>query len=124
MKVAGICLITVIFSALLKKYNPDLSLVMVTGLCLSLLLFLGSIGEKISDFLQEIYGWAGLTGEIFTPLLKTAGIALISHTGGNLCRDAEQKAVASLLETVGAFLAILAAVPLWKQVWDVIQNLL
>ena len=65
----------------------------------------------------------GLLPELFTPLLKTAAIALISRVGSDLCRDAGESAMASLVETAGAFGAILVSLPLMEAVWEMLQVL-
>ena len=124
LKLAGICLVASVFALLLKKDSPELSILIVLGTCIVILLSLVQAMEKISSFLQEVYTWGSLPQELFAPLFKTLGIALISRTGAELCRDAEQKAVAALLESVGAFTAILAAVPLFERVWELLKELL
>lgn len=124
LKLAGLCLVASVFALVLKKNSPEMSLFVVLGTCIAVLLALTQTMEEISSFLQEVYAWGNLPQELFTPLLKTLGIALISRTGAELCRDAEQKAVAALLESAGAFAAILAAVPLFERVWELLKELL
>ena len=58
------------------------------------------------------------------PLLKTVGIALISRTGGALCRDAGEGAMAGLVEMAGAFAAILVSLPLFRAAWQMLEGLL
>jgi len=41
-----------------------------------------------------------------------------------LCRDADSASAASLIEICGAFGAVLAALPLFETVWDMLQGML
>ena len=75
-------------------------------------------------FQRELLEWGGLSAELFVPLLKTVGIALISRTGGALCRDAGEGAMAGLVEMAGAFAAILVALPLFRAAWQMLEGLL
>ena len=79
--------------------------------------------EEITAFVREMVTVGGLLPELFTPLLKTAAIALISRIGSDLCRDAGESAMASLVETAGAFGAILVSLPLMEAVWEMLQVL-
>ena len=60
----------------------------------------------------------------FTPLYKTIGIALVVQVGGNLCRDAGESALASVVETAGTLCALLAALPLLRAVLDMLMELM
>ena len=124
IKLAGLCLVTAVFSVLIKKHSPEMSILLVTAVCAAALFAVVSAMEKIIAFLQEVYVWGNLPQDIFSPLVKTTGIALISHTGAELCRDAEQKTMAFLLELSGAFAAVLLALPLFERVWDMLRQLL
>ena len=62
--------------------------------------------------------------ELFTPLIKTVGIALLSRTGSDLCRDAGEGAIASVLETAGAVAAIAVSLPLFRAAWELLRSLL
>ena len=80
--------------------------------------------EEVTDFLRELLDWGGLSAELFTPLLKTVAIALVSRTGGALCRDAGEGAMAGLVEIAGAFAALLVSLPLFRAAWQMLEGLL
>ena len=68
--------------------------------------------------------WGGLSTDIFSPLWKTVGIALITRVGTELCKDAGENAMASLVEMTGAFGAVLVAIPLFQAVWEMLRSLI
>ena len=124
LKIAAAALIGTVFAVLLKKTSPENALLLALAVCLGILLILVRQLGEVCDFLREVLTWGGLPEEAFAPLAKTVGIALISRTGAELCRDAGEGAVASVLEMAGAFAAILVAVPLFQAVWEMLQTLL
>ena len=65
----------------------------------------------------------GLPEGLFTPLVKTLGIALVSRLGGEICRDAGQGAMAAVLDTAGAFGAVLVSLPLVRAAWELLRTL-
>ena len=107
----------------------------VTALCLTgALLALAVCGvaamvlmeplEELRDFWEDAAAWGELPAELFTPLIKTVGIALLSRTGSDLCRDAGEGAIASVLETAGAVAAIAVSLPLFRAAWELLRSLL
>ena len=62
--------------------------------------------------MDELLENTGLERELFTPLLKIIGISLVSRLGADLCKDAGQGALSSLVELSGTLCALLAAAPL------------
>ena len=78
---------------------------------------------KVLDMLEELAAAGGLPEGLFTPLVKTLGIALVSRLGGEICRDAGQGAMAAVLDTAGAFGAVLVSLPLVRAAWELLRTL-
>ena len=123
-KITAVCLVGALLAALLKKTSPDTALLLALAVCIAVLSALGRGLEEVTGFLRELLEWGGLSAELFVPLLKTVGIALISRTGGALCRDAGEGAMAGLVEMTGAFAAILVSLPLFRAAWQMLEGLL
>ncbi|MFR6394538.1 MAG: SpoIIIAC/SpoIIIAD family protein [Oscillospiraceae bacterium] len=62
--------------------------------------------ESHFALLEQMSLAGGLSEDLLRPLVKTVGIALVSRVGAELCRDANQGALATVVETAGAFSAI------------------
>ena len=124
IKVTAVCLIGALLAVLLKKSNPELSLLLALAACVIVLTAIISGMERIQNFLNEIVTWSGLSSEIFSPLWKTIGIALITRIGTELCKDADENTMASLVETTGTFGAVLVAIPLFQAVWEMLRSLI
>ena len=109
---------------LLKRTNPDMALLLALAVCGAVLFLLAEPLGEIRDFFTQLSDWGGLPTELFAPLVKTVGIALVSRTGSDLCKDAGEGAMASLVETAGAVTAILVSLPLFQAAWDMLRSLL
>ena len=102
----------------------ELALLLVLAVCgVAVALLLEPLGQ-LRDFWEEASAWGQLPEQLFQPLLKTVCIALICRTGSDLCRDAGEGALASVLETAGAVAAIVVSLPLFRAVWDLLESLL
>ena len=122
IKVIAACLLGALLAVLLKKSNPELSLLLALSACIVVLVIVVRGIENVHEFLDEIITRSGLTAEIFDPLWKTVGIALICRIGTDLCKDAGENAMASLVETTGALGAVLVAIPLFQAVWEMLRS--
>ena len=106
VQIAAVCLAAAILGAVLRQHSPE------TAAVLGLL-----------DMLEELAAAGGLPEGLFTPLVKTLGIALVSRLGGEICRDAGQGAMAAVLDTAGAFGAVLVSLPLVRAAWELLRTL-
>ena len=111
MRFCALCVTGALLAVLLKRTNPDMALLLALAVCGAALLLLAEPLEEIRDFLTQLADGGQLPAELFAPLVKTVGVALVSRTGSDLCRDAGEGAMASLVETAGAVIAILVSLP-------------
>ncbi|MEG1593526.1 MAG: SpoIIIAC/SpoIIIAD family protein [Oscillibacter sp.] len=124
LQVTGICVVGALLAVVVKKGSPELALLLTLGAAVAVLLFLADAMEELVAFLQELGERSGISSDLFVPLYKTVGIALVVKVGGDLCRDAGESALASVVETAGAVCALLVAVPLMRAVLSLLMELL
>ena len=117
-------LLGAVLAALLKKSSPELALLLALAACAAVLLALVRGVETVTAFVREVMQWGGVESALFAPLFKTVAIALISRTGADLCRDAGEGAMASLVETAGAFGAVVVSLPLFGAVWELLSGMI
>ena len=84
---------------------------------------LGAI-EEVRALADELGELIGLSPAVLAPVLKTVGIATLTRTAAELCRDAGEGGIAAAAETAGAAAAVLAALPLLRAVLSTITGLL
>lgn len=113
-----------LLASLLRRPNGELALLLALAVCGAAVTLLLEPLEELREFWEEAAAWGDLPAELFAPLVKTVGIALVSRTGSDLCRDAGENAVGSTLETAGAIAAIITALPLFRSAWELLRSLL
>ena len=125
LRLAALCLLGALLAVLLRRGGGELALLLVLAVCgVAVALLLAVLLGQLRDFWEEASAWGQLPEQLFQPLLKTVCIALIYRTGSDLCRDAGEGALASVLETAGAVAAIVVSLPLFRAVWDLLESLL
>ena len=108
---------------MLKKGSPELALLLALAAVAAVLLFLAEALGELLDFLREVGAASGLSEDLFIPLYKTAGIALVGQLAVHLCRDAGESALASAVETAGTVCALLVSLPLLRAVLALLLEL-
>lgn len=124
IQVAGICVVSALLAVLLKRTNPELSLLVTVGAAVVIFLALAGTTKELLKFLRTLSRQSGISEELLAPLYKTLGIALVVKTGGDLCRDAGESAMASVLETAGTLCALLVSLPLLRTVLSMLMELM
>lgn len=124
VKMAVLCVTGAVFAVLLKKTSPVMSLLLVTALCIAGLAWIVALADNIQTLWDRIDDAAGGNAQLFLPLLKILAIAIVCRLSAEVCRDAEYGAAAALVETAGAFGAVIVSIPLWEAVWELLQELM
>jgi stage III sporulation protein AD len=124
IQIAVVCVLGALLTLLLKKGSPEQALLVTLAAAAVVFLSLSGLLQDILNFLRELSEQTGVNQELFTPLYKTVGIALVVKIGGNLCRDAGESALAAVLETAGSICALLVAVPLLRTVLTLLLELM
>lgn len=124
MRVTALCLTGALLAVLLHRSGGEMALLLSLAVCGVAAMVLIEPLEELRDFWEDAAAWGELPVELFTPLIKTVGIALLSRTGSDLCRDAGEGAIASVLETAGAVATIAVSLPLFRAAWELLRSLL
>ena len=123
-RVVPLCVAGAALALVLRQGSPVMGLLLALCVTVSVLLFLARPAAELFDFLRELGERSGLSPGLLAPLYKTAGIALVVRTGGALCRDAGESALAGAVESAGTVCALLTALPLLREVMDMLLKLM
>ena len=122
LQIAAVCLVGAVLAAVLRQRSPEAALLLGLAVCAVVgALLLRGLADVL-DMLEDLAA-GGLPPELLAPLVKTLGIALVSRLGTEICRDAGQGAMAAVLETAGAFGAVLVSLPLVRAAWELLRSL-
>jgi stage III sporulation protein AD len=123
-KLAAVALAGAVCAVTLRQQRGEIALVL--ALVAGCVLLSGAMDglRAVTEFVEELAQLAGLSAELLQPLLKTVGIALVTHLAAALCKDAGEGGIASSLEFSGGVAALCAALPLLRQVVEGLETLM
>ena len=124
LRMSALCLTGALLAVLLRRSGGEMALLLALAVCGAAASLLLEPVQELRSFWEEAAAWGNLPLELFQPLIKTVGIALLSRTGSELCRDAGEGAMASVLETAGAVAAVVVSLPLFRAAWELLGSLL
>ena len=123
LRAVALCLTGCVLSQLLKKDVPALQLLLTVGIVLTLALPAVKAMGSLLNLLEDLSLSAGIGEEKLRIVLKCAAIAAVVRLGGDICRDAGQSALATLLEITGTVAAMAVTMPLISSVLETILSL-
>lgn len=122
-QVTALCVTAALLGLVVKKAAPETALVLTLAAVAVGLLALSGTAEDLAALFRTLQDQSGLGAEWFAPLYKTVGIAIVVRIGGELCRDAGEKALAGVVETAGTLCALAVAAPLMEAVLGLLGGL-
>ena len=123
LRTAALCLMGCMLAQLLKKDVPALQLLLTVGIVLVMALPAAKAMQSLLPLLEELSVLAGMGKEHIRMVLKCGAMAVVVRLGGDICRDAGQSALASLMEITGAVAAMIVTLPLFRAVLETILGL-
>ena len=115
--------VTVLLTAMLRRNNKELGILLTLAACLLIGLLLVQLAEPVVEFLSKLRNIAGLDKTLTEPILKTIGIGLVTQIGATVCADAGENAIAKLIEVCGGALALYVSLPLMEAVLSMIDTM-
>lgn len=112
----GLVLLALVLTTVLKKDAPAIAILLslVAGVLILLRAF--EIADGVLSNLTGLLDQGGIERDLYLPVLKCVGVAVVVRVMGALCRDNGQGALAAKLEIAGAVLALALCLPLVEQV--------
>ncbi len=124
VRVGAAAVIAAICAVVIRRQVPEMALAL--GLCAGALVVLfctGALSSAVA-FLDRLAETGSLSPAVLEPVVKTVGIAVVTHLAAAFCRDAQEGALAAAVELAGTALALAAALPLMSAVLELLTQLL
>lgn len=111
-QIVGLALIVAVISVVLKQFRKEiaLQLTIVTG-AIIFMLILGKI-KIIIDLLQNLADQANISSYYLLIVLKIVGVAYLAEFAADICRDAEERALATKIEIAAKVGVLVLAIPI------------
>ena len=122
--IVGLALIAVSICLILKKTNPEFSI--LVSLIAGIIIFAIIIG-KIYPIFDVINKWTSdfnLNNIYILTIIKTLGICYLTQVSSETCRDSGYSAIAIKIELTGKITIILMALPMFLDLMQIIQRMI
>ena len=124
LKVGAVAVIAALCAVMVKGTARQLALALSLAAAAVILgLALGAL-EDVVAMAEDLQAMAGLSPAVVAPVLKTVGIAILTHIAAQVCKDAGEGGIAAVTETAGSAMALCTALPLLRAVLDTVTGLL
>ena len=124
IKVAAAAVAAALCAVVVRKQSPEIALALGAGACALILLSCSGALVAAVELLDKLTETGGLSAQVVEPVVKTAGIAIVTRLSADFCRDAKEGGLASAVELAGTALALLVVLPLISAVVDVLTELI
>jgi stage III sporulation protein AD len=123
-KIIGIAVAGLALTVLVRRHSPELGLLLGILVTAAIIIVGMDAFRTVKDFLDMVMADSGVNMELAAPLWKAGVIAIVTKITAELCRDADEKAAASGVETAGAVLGLFVVLPLFSSFFDLLRRFL
>ncbi len=124
LQIVGLGLVAALLLVVLRPQRPEMALQLSLAAGVAIFLLLVSRIQAVLQVLQDLAFRAHINPFYLSAILKVIGIAYIAEFGAQVCRDAQEGAVAVKIEMAGKILIMLVAVPIIGAIVEMIFKLL
>ena len=124
IKVAAAAVAAALCAVVVRRQSPEIALALGVGACALIVLYCSGALTAVVELVDKLAETGNLSAQVVEPVIKTAGIAIVTRLAADFCKDAQEGGLASAVELAGTALALAAALPLMSAVLDVLTRLL
>ncbi|MEG0305133.1 MAG: stage III sporulation AC/AD family protein [Oscillospiraceae bacterium] len=121
-KLLVLVLVFLMMVQLLRTHNPSFAILASAACCVVLMLFSLKVCAPMFDFIRTLTGLAD--NESFGAVIKCVAIVLVTQMTQELCAESGQLALAGRVELAGRIAVLLCALPLFKEIMNIITGML
>ncbi len=114
--IAALAIAAAFCAVALKKYSPEISIVIAIAAGAILLVSILSRTMPVVRSLQQLTDSIGLDPQYGVVLMKTIGICFLCQFTSDACKDAGQNALAAKVELAAKIAVLLLALPLMENI--------
>ena len=124
IKVAAAAIAAAVCAVVVRKQAPELGLTLTICAGAVILLYCSGALRTVVELMDKLAQAGGLSAQAVEPVIKTAGIAIVTRLAADFCRDAKEAGLATVVELAGTVLALVAVLPLVSAVVDMLTELI
>ena len=123
-KIAAAAIVAALCAVTIRKQTPEVGMLLTLAGGVMILLFCADALSDVLSVLRDIGNRSGLSDELVEPVIKIIGISLVTRITAEVCKDAKEGGLASVVEAAGTVLALTAMLPLMLAVLSLLSQLL
>jgi len=124
IQVVAVAVSAAVLSAVLRRYIPELSLLLVLCAGIWILRSVMANLNAVLGLMEELVALSGMSEVLLEPVLKTVAISILTRVTAELCRGAGESGIAAFVENAGTVFALAAALPLVRAVTQMMMEML
>ncbi len=124
LKVAAAAIISAVCAMVVRKQFPEAALLLAVCAGALIILYCSGALTAVVDFMDKLAQTGGLSKTVLAPVVKVTGIAMITRLAADFCKDAQESALAAVVEMAGSVLALLMVLPLMSAVLELLTQLM
>ena len=124
IKVAAAAIAAAVCAVVVRRQAPELGLTLTICAGAVIVLYCSGALSAAMELMDKLTEAGGLSGQVVEPVIKTAGIAIVTRLAADFCRDAQEGGLASAVELAGTALALVTVLPLMSAVVDLLTGLI
>lgn len=122
VKLTALCVVAMVLIGVLRQYAPGFAVLAALACCCVLLWYTAQALQPLLDFAAAL-ARSGM-GEGLGCVAKAVAITLLAQSVRDLCVESGQPALAGRVELAGKAAVLLAALPLFRQLAELLTGLL
>ena len=124
IKISLTALLGVTVCLLIKRTNPELTMLLSTAVAIVILLASLSMSNGFGEFRNSIKALSGSSELYMRPMLKCLAISIITKIGSDLCKDSSNSAAAYAVEFAGTVSSMMLLMPLFMSTLKILGGII
>ena len=124
VQISAIAIVAAICAYLIRQHTGSLSTVLSIAACILILLLSFRFLAPVMSVAKRLQTLSGLSETATAPMLKIAGIGVLTQVAGGVCEDAGEKTLTNAVQIAGTVLSVYVSLPLMSSVLDLLEQIL
>ena len=123
-KMVGIGVVACIITIVVKQVKPELAVTVLVSTSILILIYIFRYFTQIFTFFDDIVIKTGIDKNLFTILIKIIGVGYLVEFGASICEDSGNSSIANKVILGGKIAIFILAIPIIKNLFNLILGLL
>ncbi|MEE7581933.1 MAG: SpoIIIAC/SpoIIIAD family protein [Oscillospiraceae bacterium] len=123
LSICGLVICVVVINRLLENTSKEYSILISIGASILILMYLSNYITSVTEFLNQLLAFIDSSNDIYTLLLKSLGICIVTNIAMDICKDANQNTLSSVVFIGGKVSILLLSIPLLQELFNTIVQL-